>query len=340
MRKQNEREYLGHESQAQRMEEHILKGGKGDGMRLLEVDNGNGLAFTVSLDRCADLSRVSFRGNNFGFFGPCGYVAPQFYDPNGLGFLKSFTGGLMTTCGLTNVGNPNVDEGEELPLHGRISHTPAENVNFWTDEGGQHISAQMRESRLFGDHLLLKREIFCPKGENGIKITDTVINDGVKTSPLMLLYHCNMGYPLLTEEAQLYLPAEETVPRDARAAEDADTWNLVLPPQDNFEEQCYYHKLKNRNGSTFAAMYNPVLKMGIALEFDPEELDSFTQWKMMGKREYVMGLEPGNCKVGGRAEVRKNGELHFLAPGESKTFHLCFRMIENQTQLDTYRLNG
>ena len=36
----NEKAYIGHEQQLYGVEEHRLVGGKGDGMRLLEVRNG------------------------------------------------------------------------------------------------------------------------------------------------------------------------------------------------------------------------------------------------------------------------------------------------------------
>ena len=53
----NQSAYYGHESQLFGVEEVRLQGGKGDGMRLLQVRNGKGLEFTVSADRCADISR-------------------------------------------------------------------------------------------------------------------------------------------------------------------------------------------------------------------------------------------------------------------------------------------
>ena len=49
------KEYIGHTSQLYSIEEHRLVGGKGDGMRLLEVNNGKGLMFTISADRCGDI---------------------------------------------------------------------------------------------------------------------------------------------------------------------------------------------------------------------------------------------------------------------------------------------
>ena len=72
--------YIGHDSQVYGIEEHRLVGGKGDGMRLLEINNGKGLEMTVSLDRTADISRLRFRGINMSYFSPCGYVAPAYYE--------------------------------------------------------------------------------------------------------------------------------------------------------------------------------------------------------------------------------------------------------------------
>ena len=104
--------YIGHESQLCSVEEVRLQGGKGDGMRLVQVRNAAGLEVTISADRAADISRVIFKGDNMGYFSPCGYVAPSYYDKDGIGFLKSFTAGFLTTCGLTAVGSPCEDAGE------------------------------------------------------------------------------------------------------------------------------------------------------------------------------------------------------------------------------------
>ncbi len=120
--------YIGHESQISGVEEHRLTGGKGDGMRLLQADNGRGLTMTLTPDRGMDISRLRVNGVNMGYFSACGYVAPAYYEGTGDRWLKTFTAGFMTTCGLYTVGTPSVDEGEELPLHGSIGNLPAEQV--------------------------------------------------------------------------------------------------------------------------------------------------------------------------------------------------------------------
>ena len=103
---------IGHEDQLSGVEEHRLIGGRGDGLRLFEVRNGLGLEVTVVPDRCTDLYRVALLGRNIGYLSPCGHVHPAYYDQEGGGFLKSFTAGFLTTCGLIAVGTPCEDDGE------------------------------------------------------------------------------------------------------------------------------------------------------------------------------------------------------------------------------------
>ena len=70
--------YLGHESQLYGIEEHRLIGGKGDGMRLLQIHNGKGLDLTVSPDRNGDITRLRYKGMNMSYLSPSGYVAPAY----------------------------------------------------------------------------------------------------------------------------------------------------------------------------------------------------------------------------------------------------------------------
>lgn len=55
--------YLGHPSQLCSVEEVRLQGGKGDGMRLIQIRNAAGMELTISADRCADISRLIFKGD-------------------------------------------------------------------------------------------------------------------------------------------------------------------------------------------------------------------------------------------------------------------------------------
>lgn len=318
--------YIGHPSQISGVEEVRLIGGKGDGMRLLQVRNGKGLEMTVSADRCADISRVSFKGDNMGYFSPCGYVAPAYYEQEGAGFLQSFTAGFLTTCGLTTVGSPCEDEGEQLPLHGNIANQPCEHI-WWTETGEKiEIHATINDSRIFSRKLVLKRLITISKQDNSFQITDTVENQGDTESPLMLMYHMNMGYPLLSEKAEVHIPSARVIPATSHAAEDIDSWNQMLEPTSGFEEQCYFHEFDEAG---YASIFNPEIRKGLAIRFSAKELPALVEWKMMGYRDYVLGLEPRNCLGASRKELRERGLLPMLMPGKSKQYSVNVTFTEN-----------
>ena len=319
------KEYIGHSSQLYSVEEHRLIGGKGDGMRILEVNNGKGLMFTVALDRAGDISRMYYKGTNLVFFGPCGYVAPEYYDGNGLGFLKSMTAGLLTTCGLTAVGSPCIDNGEELPLHGTISNTPAENVSYWIDSDKINIVLTVRDARLFGHKLLLTRKYECPLDKNEVTICDTVENIDFEETPYLILYHMNMGYPLLTENSIITLDSKAVRPRDAEAEKGINSALTMEKPQVGYAEQCFYYDMN----TGYAKIFNPDLGFGLSINYDVNELSAFTQWKLMKSGEYVLGLEPGNVNPDGRDIVRKEGKLRILKPGEKVTQTLVLKIENN-----------
>ena len=114
-------------------------------------------------------------------------------------------------------------------------------------------------------------------------------------------------------------------PRNDHAAKDLDTWNKMLPPTPGFEEQCYFHSFE---GEGCASIYNPDIGKGLKITFDSESLDYFTQWKMMGYRDYVLGLEPGNCHPCGRDVMREEGGLKYLQPGQSITYAVSVTLYE------------
>ena len=317
--------YLGHENQLWGVEEMRLVGGKGDGMRLYQVRNGSGLEFTVSLDRCADISRLSLDGVNFGYFSPCGYVSPKYYDKDGVGFLKSFTAGFLTTCGLSSVGSPCVDADETLPLHGTISNTPAENTRWEITEDTIHICATVRDEALFSHGLVLQREYTLPLLKNELYITDTITNTGYVETPLQMLYHFNVGYPLLDENTVLKIPSDSVTPRNEHAASDIDNCLLMEKPQKGYEEMCYYHHL---SGEPQISVFNPTVKKGFVMSYDTQSLPYFTEWKMMGERDYVLGVEPCNALPDGRNVMREKGILETLKPGDSITHKIKFIFTE------------
>lgn len=126
------------------------------------------------------------------------------------------------------------------------------------------------------------------------------------------------------EELILDIPAERTDPRNAHAKEGIADCLRMEKPQKDYEEMCYYHTLKYGRVSA----YNPKIKKRVTMSFDRSELPFFTEWKMMGERDYVLGLEPGNCLPDGRDVMREKGLLEFIDPGNEKTHHIEFYFTE------------
>ena len=95
-------------------------------------------------------------------------------------------------------------------------------------------------------------------------------------------------------------------------------------PTAGYQERCYYHKFTDENGK--ASIYQPKLNVGLEISFNANELDGFVEWKMMGVRDYVLGLGCGNCYPDGRKAMRESGMLKFLEPGEKKEYRVSVRI--------------
>lgn len=320
--------YVGAMKQLAGVRSSVLDDGRGRGMRILDVDNGSGLSFEIFADRGMDIGRATFRGIPLSYLSPVGPVHPAYYEPDGFRWLRSFGGGLLTGCGLANVGVPDLDSAARvegpLGLHGRLSNTPAEAIAVtegWVG-GIFHLSVTgtLREASFFGENIELRRTVSTAMGDNRIAIEDRITNRGVRPAPLMMLYHINCGFPLLCERAALAARILGTVPRTPQAAEGLADWARCQPPTEGYAEQCFYHDIEpDADGMARMTLANPDCGLEFEIAFRKAELPFFTQWKMMGRQEYVLGLEPANCHPDGQNREREQGTLRMLDPDESVT---------------------
>jgi len=306
----------------------ILDDGPGRGMRVMDVDTGSGLQFTVLPDRGMDLSHCQYKNYPIGFISKTGHVAPGLATYGGQNFLRYFTGGLLTTCGYTHHGASCTDEGRSLGLHGYATMLVSDKTSareYWKDDNYiMEIEGMMREAEMFGENLILTRTIEASAGESKIKITDKLENAGFETQPMMMLYHFNFGHPLVGPSTQLVAPGRAAIiPRDAEATKGIERADLFESPTHRYAEQVFYHDLEpDKNGMAKAGLCNPELGIAVHVNFNQDALPYLIQWKQMGEGDYVCGIEPATNKPEGRDVARKNGELGFLQPGETKVFKL------------------
>jgi hypothetical protein len=314
---------IGRMEQLAAIKRYALEDGKGRGMRAFEVVNGSGFDFTVFPDRGLDIGPARYNGLPLTWTTRNGPVAPAFYDASGLEWLRTWGGGLLTTCGWLNVGGPCTTPEGEQGLHGRMDHTPAEEVNtraFWNETGEYvlEITGRMVLSRGFGENLATSRTITTRLGWPGVEIVDRTENLGGSTMPLMQLYHMNFGWPLISEGTRLVAPEHKVTPRDDEAAKGVGEWDRFLPPTAGFAEQVIYHDLP-ADGSGLCTMRisNPAFGPDVALSFRKAELPYLVQWRMLGCGDYVMGLEPANCYAEDYNSMAKKGMLRYIEPGQT-----------------------
>ena len=319
------RSYVGDISQVAGAIPFTYQGGKAAGTEAIEVRNGSGLRFVILPGRGMDIAWAEINGKPVSFISRTGVVASSHYDEPD--FLRSFTAGLLTTCGLTNVGAANVDNGQALGTHGRIANIPAFEVNIHQDfEGDDYVisvSGKVRQSTVFGENLVLKRTITTKVGDNSIYIHDVVENEGFTVSPLMLLYHCNFGFPLVSEDTKLVTNCADVTARDAAGVGHEGTSTVFQQPTADYAEQVFYRRSAE---DSFAALVNEKLGLSAKLSFSSKELPWLVEWKQMGQQDYVVGVEPANCLTEGRATAREQGILQYIAPQEEKHFHLTIML--------------
>lgn len=320
-----------------------LSGGKQAGVDAVLVNNGSGLSFVVLSGRGMGIGNADFKGNSLAWISSTKEVASTYYEPAGQGWFRGFYGGLLTTCGLSYMGAPCEDNGEKLGLHGRVSYIPADNV--WVDskwDGDDYwvwVQGKIRETTVFGENLILTRRISVKLGESKIFIEDTVENLGFEKTEHMILYHFNMGFPLLDKESEFLSPTISYMPRDEESAKGQRDYHKVAAPIAGFEEKVYYHEISSLiGGSTKVALINHKFNngegLGLYIAYSKKELPNLVQWKMTGQGHYVMGIEPANAWVGGRDKARKDGSLKFLQPGEKRHYHLELGVLSSQKEIE------
>lgn len=315
--------------------------GRSESMNAWEVKSGD-LSFHVMADKCLDVSDFSYKGLNMTFMAKPGLQGRNHYDTNGSEAQRSMMGGLFFTCGLENICAPCTVDGKDYPMHGRMRSTPAEHTGadayFDGDDYVISIKGEMREAELFGENMVLRRTIETRLGSNSIVLTDEIENQAFRPEPLMLLYHCNMGYPFLDETCELVLPSKQVKGREPFSEQHVDRWNRIEEPIANEQEYVFIHDMaQDACGDTMAMVVNHKRKLALCLEFNRKNLPYFMEWKSMASGDYVLGLEPSNSSVYGKPYHVEQNTVHYLNPFEKEVNRIRFTVLEGDGEISRCR---
>ena len=318
-----------------------MRDGFSNGTDVVEITNSSGLQFSLLPGRALDISSASYKGHSLCFRASPGDVNPAFYEPEGFGWLRGWYGGLLTSCGMTFVGHPEIDqkiENELLPLHGRLSYIPGRNISLdskWLEDDFElSVSGKMRESIVFGPNLELTRKISTRLGEKCIRITDSIENLSVNPSPLMFVYHCNPGFPILDAGSRFVIHTDLSTEWLEDQPVTVDEYNIVSSPRSREKDDVFVHRpLVDKSGNVHVALINDRIELGIYWTFQKTEMPLLNQWLHYHKGTYVAGIEPGNVSVLGREWNRTNGYLENIAPGEIRKFNLEIGVLEGSEEI-------
>jgi Domain of unknown function (DUF4432) len=323
------------------------------GNRMLEFRTGTGLIFTVMVDRALDIGGCEFKGQAIGWHSPAGFRSPAISDPEadgGLGWLRSFSG-LLATCGLDHALAPVIEEAGHFnypfrktiaqPIHGRVGTTPARLTGYGEQWNGDDCTlwceGLVQQATVFGENLHLTRRITCKMGTNTIEITDKVVNRGFSRTPHMMLYHFNVGHPLLGEGSRYLAPIGEVVwaghVGEAYQRQGVG-YQTLSGPKREFVEQVWEHDMTaDSSGLVRVALVNDALGLGFQVTSSKDELPCQLEWQNLRSGMYCLGLEPSTHHVLGKPFALERDEMIWLGYGEERNYHISLSVLDGATEI-------
>ncbi len=322
------------------IETSILDNGAGKGVRIAWINTGTGLRYKVLLDRGMDILDAFYEEKSLAYISHLGVNAPQPFSNQGIGWLRTFSGGLLTTCGLSSMGIPNKSNTGEHGLHGRYSNIPAEVLSIkqpdiYSGDLNFEMVGKVRETSIFGPNLEMSRTISGELGSAEIRISDSVRNCGNTSAPLMLLYHINAGWPLIDEGTRVVWKGE----REPRETDDQlssfnKEYNFKVIPgpleeHSGFGEDVAFIKASGE-GMANAGFANDHEEIALKIEFSKEQLPWLIHWQHLGRNDYVSALEPATNPPIGQKNAKDQGTLIELEPGEVRSFDLKLTVLSGK----------
>lgn len=318
------------------------------GVRILEFRTGTGYEFDVLVDRALDVGRCEFRGSSLAWLSPTGVVGPWFAEPLGVGWFRSWGGGMLVTCGLDHTLLGGVDDAahfhqdvrptEEYGLHGRVGFLPARLTGYgerWEgDECVLWAEGIIRQAAVFGETLELRRRVEARVGESRFTVVDEVANVGFDPTSHMYLYHVNVGWPVADVGAEYLIPAAAGAPVASYPTVD---YRRITAPEPGFREECYEHAVAAEpDGAVPVAVVNRSLGLGVYQVYRRDQFPFHTMWRMLGEGAYAVAMEPTTNRDAGRFDARERGELAFLQPGETRRYDLEIGVLDGATAIEEF----
>jgi len=299
------------------------------GSRVVSVQMLDGWAFRVLLDRGADIGSAWYRGSPIAWISPIGENQPL-QQPREFDWLSAFGGGLVTTCGLRNVGLPSEGHGQ----HGQISHSRARllALDRRVDESGLSVLVRTVTDEVAPPtgHFRITRTISAQAGSGALSLLDVTTNLGSHEEPAPFLYHVNLGYPLVQPGTTYAWPGSRVISRDPDSAAQVGLVEAAGDCDDDAPEAVFEHEVVvGTDGRTAVVVTSPRAGLRCTITWSADTLPRLHQWVRRSRGWYVLGVEPANCSLMGRAHDRAEGRLECLPAGASRTTRLVVEVCDS-----------
>ncbi len=209
---------------------------------------------------------------------------------------------------------------------------PAESLQIEYDEasGRLEVIGEVVESRLFFKRLRLRSRIRFQAGSSEVALLDDVTNDLAQPATMQLLYHINVGAPILEAGAVLEAPIDSLAPKDRLSAEEIDQWDQYAAPETGYAERVYFARLRSDEANLTTAMLRSADgNRGLGITFNTNGLPRFVLWKNTAAASdgYVTGLEPATNFPNQRSFEEKQGRVVELQPGQTAAFRVTLQPL-------------
>lgn len=329
----------------------ILDNGPGRGSRIAQVNTGAGLRYTIAIDRGADIVDASFNQHSLAYLTQNGIKPASPAYTREWEWLAGWPGGLMTTCGPTHIGHPRDESVASVGyprtgLHGHHSNQFAEVemlVNPDPHQGRYEmvLTAHLRDTRAYGPNVEVRRGIHSTLGKNHIRVFDEITNRDNMPVTFAMMYHCNLGWPLLDAGARLIMagqcdpwPADEQV---GMPSDPEDYKKITAPMKKHAGSASRGFVLTpkpDRNGRAHVGILNEQLSLALEIELPVEQLPRVMCWQHFAPGMYVTGIEPMvGSHLGNAAEP---DHAVTLKPGETRRTELAFHVHTDPTAIKRF----
>ncbi len=344
--------HVGHLSQVGGISLLEAADGPARGVRYLEFRSGSGFQFKVAVDRGMDVGYCDYRGQSLAWIPSTALPAPWYFEQNAeFAWLRTALGGFNTSAGMIHIGNPETADvshynfparaQERHGVHDKMALLPGQLRSYgerWEgDECILEAEGRVVQAQAYGENLVLTRRYSMRLGESRFFMHDTIENAGWLPTEHMLLYHINIGFPVIDADSEQIAPVMKppTIP-DGLPASAADEYSRFIAPQTDWQLQGFELDMgAEADGSVPVGIVNRD-NFGVYVVYKRQQMPQYLEWRMMGEGQYAVGIEPCTNTFG-REIARRLGQLIVLQPGEKREYDLEVGVIDGTAAVSAFR---